>query len=120
MADFAVVFKNLRKERGLTQQELADRLGTTKSTISMYERGERRPGLDIAEAITDFFGVDLSYLIGTTDKVTKLTGTHEDEVAAAEGGAMVLLSAEERALIKAYRLASADTRSAARAVLGVD
>lgn len=54
MADFAVVFKNLRKERGLTQQELADRLGTTKSTISMYERGERRPGLDIAEAITDF------------------------------------------------------------------
>ncbi len=119
MADFAVIFKSLRKEKGLTQQELADRLGTTKSTISMYERGERRPNFEIAEAITDFFGVDLSYLIGSTDKVTKLTGTHEDDIAASEGGAAVLLSAEERALVKAYRLASADTRSAARAVLGV-
>lgn len=120
MADFAVVFKNLRKEKGLTQQELADRLGTTKSTISMYERGERRPNFEIAEAITDFFGVDLSYLIGTSDKVTKLTGTHADDEAAGQGGAMTLLSAEERALIKAYRLASADTRAAARAVLRVD
>lgn len=120
MAEFAVIFKNLRKERGLTQQELADRLGTTKSTISMYERGERRPSFEIAEAITDFFGVDLSYLIGTTDKVTKLTGTNADDEATEQGGAATLLSADERALIRAYRLASSDTRAAARAVLGVD
>ena len=120
MADFAVIFKNLRKERGLTQQELADRLGTTKSTISMYERGERRPNFEIAEAITDFFGVDLSYLIGTSDRVTKLTGTHKDDDTADQGGAAVLLSAEERDLIRAYRLASADTRAAARAVLRIE
>lgn len=115
MAEFATIIKNLRKEKGLTQQELADRLGVAKSTISMYESGERRPNFQIAEAITDLFGVDLSYLIGSTDKVSRLTGTHEDE----NSGVCVALTAEEREIIRAYRLARVDTRAAVRAVLGV-
>ena len=56
MSDFARIFKGLRVDRGLTQQELADRLGITKSTVSMYERGNRTPNFEISEQITDFFG----------------------------------------------------------------
>ena len=33
----------------------------------MYERGEREPGLDMLEAIADFFNVDLDYLLGKSD-----------------------------------------------------
>lgn len=43
------VLKNARAEAGLTQQQLADRLGKPQSFVAKYERGERR--LDIIELI---------------------------------------------------------------------
>ena len=119
MAEFAKIFKQLRLERELSQSRLADQLGISKSAVSMYERGERTPDLELLERMADFFDVDLTYMVGTEKKITKLTGTHEDDEAADKGGALTMLSAEERAVIKAYRLASTDTRAAARAVLGV-
>ncbi|MDD5852588.1 MAG: helix-turn-helix transcriptional regulator [Lachnospiraceae bacterium] len=119
MADFNNTLRSMRKDAGLSQQELGDRLGISKSAVSMYERGERTPDLELLERIADFFDVDLTYMVGSEKKITKLTGTEADDEAADQGGALTLLSAEERAVIKAYRLASADTRAAARAVLGV-
>ena len=64
MAKFADILKTLRIEKGLTQQELADALHYTKSRISMYERGEREPNLDVMETIADYFNVDLDFLYG--------------------------------------------------------
>ena len=64
MNKFGCVLKGLRTENKLTQQELADKLGISFSTISMYERGEREPGLEILEAIADYFNVDMNYLLG--------------------------------------------------------
>lgn len=119
MADFNNTLRSLRQQAELSQQELGDRLGISKSAVSMYERGERTPDLELLERMADFFDVDLTYMVGTEKKITKLTGTHEDDEAADKGGALTMLSAEERAVIKAYRLASTDTRAAARAVLGV-
>lgn len=66
MSKFSERFKELRSSRKLSQQELADRLGTSKSSINMYERGEREPGLEMLENIADFFNVDMDYLIGKT------------------------------------------------------
>jgi repressor LexA len=54
----------LRKEKGMTQAELASQLGISKSSINMYERGEREPGLEMMEAISDYFNVDMDYLYG--------------------------------------------------------
>lgn len=56
--------RSLRNSRGLSQQKLADLLGVSKSSINMYERGEREPGLDLIESMADFFNVDLNYLLG--------------------------------------------------------
>ena len=67
MSGFSDRFKELRKEHRLTQQGLADRLGTSKSSVNMYERGEREPGIQTLEAIADFFNVDMDYLIGKSD-----------------------------------------------------
>ena len=72
MADFANVLKLLRLEKSLSQQELADRLGISKSSISMYERGERNPDFETLELIADFFNVDVDYLLGRTMKTTKI------------------------------------------------
>jgi transcriptional regulator with XRE-family HTH domain len=59
--------KELRKKSGLSQSELAQKIGISKSSINMYERGEREPGLEVLEAIADFFNVDMNYLLGTSD-----------------------------------------------------
>ena len=54
MSKFHLRIKELRISRKLSQQELADCLKISKSSINMYERGEREPGLDLLEAIADF------------------------------------------------------------------
>ena len=72
MSMFAQRLKLLRNEADLSQQELAKQLKcVSKSSINMYERGEREPGLETTEAIADFFNVDIDYLYGRTDKKNK-------------------------------------------------
>lgn len=68
MPKFSDRFKQLRTERRLSQQNLADQLGISKSSVNMYERGEREPGLEAIEAIADFFNVDVDYLMGRSDR----------------------------------------------------
>ena len=53
---FAQRLKELRKERGLTQQELADRLGLKRAALGAYEEGRAEPRLINVVAIADFFG----------------------------------------------------------------
>ncbi|WP_368200609.1 helix-turn-helix domain-containing protein [Agathobacter rectalis] len=72
MAQFDRILKLLRTEKEMSQQELADALGISKSSINMYERGERQPNFEVLEAIADFFNVDIDYLLGRTTKTTKV------------------------------------------------
>ena len=72
MAQFDKILKLLRNERQLSQQELADALGISKSYINMYERGERQPNFEVLETIADYFNVDIDYLLGRTSKTTKV------------------------------------------------
>ena len=64
MADFASMLKYLRERENLSQRDLAEKLGISKSTISMYETGNRQPNFEDEEAIADFFNVDLNTLRG--------------------------------------------------------
>lgn len=67
MAKFSDRFKLLRAEHDLSQQNLADQLGLSKSSVNMYERGEREPGIETLETIADYFNVDMDYLLGKSD-----------------------------------------------------
>lgn len=49
----------LRTERGLSQEKLAKSLFLTQRYISMLERGERKPSIDIAESIAAFYGTTI-------------------------------------------------------------
>ena len=53
--------KILRKTRGLTQQQLADKLGIQRATISNYEIGRRSPHLKELEKIANELGVTMEY-----------------------------------------------------------
>lgn len=64
MAKFAAIIKNLRIERGITQEQLASLLKVSRSTIGMYETGSREPDFETLEAIADIFNVDMDYLMG--------------------------------------------------------
>lgn len=56
--------KELRKEYGITQSELAKNLNVSRSSIAMYENGDRIPSYETLEAISDFFNVSILYLLG--------------------------------------------------------
>ena len=64
MKIYAERIKSLRKERGLSQDQLAAMLGVSRSAVGMYETGKREPDFEICEAIADIFNVDMDYLIG--------------------------------------------------------
>ena len=67
MATFAERLRSLRREAGWSQQRLADELKLSKSSVNMYERGEREPSFETMETIADLFNVDMNYLYGRTD-----------------------------------------------------
>lgn len=67
MSNFNHRLRQLRQEKGISQQELADEIGLSKSSINMYERGEREPGIDTIKQISVIFNVDVDYLLGKTD-----------------------------------------------------
>lgn len=53
--------KNLRKSQKITQQDFADKIGVSRSTLSCYEIGQRTPSLKTLQHIADMFGVGLDY-----------------------------------------------------------
>lgn len=65
--------KTLRKGRKLTQQELADKLGITRCTVSNYEVGRRSPHISELKRLADFYGVGLDYFgVTSTDEAFDL------------------------------------------------
>lgn len=67
---FGQRLKELRIEKGLTQEELAMRVGTSKPVISRYESMERTPKVTMAFRLSEALDVGLPYLLGETDDRT--------------------------------------------------
>lgn len=64
--------KILRKTRGLTQEQLADKLNIKRATISNYEIGRRSPHIKELEDIAEALGVNLAYFGFGGNEVTDL------------------------------------------------
>lgn len=54
----------IRKQRGLSQYELADALGFSRGQIGNYEQGTRRPDPTTLQQIADYLHVSVDYLLG--------------------------------------------------------
>ena len=68
--DFGLRLQKLRKNRGMTQAELADRLGVSKGTIFRYERNLQDPSLQTAIRLAVLLRTSLDYLTGIDDAYT--------------------------------------------------
>ena len=77
---FGIRLKHLRTQDGLTQQDLADALGISKSTISMYENGNREPDFETLENIADYFNIDMATLFLSTSTSLPSPDIAEDTI----------------------------------------
>lgn len=68
--DFGTRLKHLRKQAGLTQQQLAAQLGITKSVVSFYELQERSPSPEVLIKLAAIFHVSADYLLGLDTRET--------------------------------------------------
>lgn len=62
--DFDNRLKQIRVDAGMTQKQLAERIGVAKSVISYYEQGERFPSYDVLIKIARTFHVTTDFLLG--------------------------------------------------------
>ena len=63
MAKINETLRQLRQERGLTQEEVAERVGLTRQAVSGYEAGRTQPGLDILQRLAEIYQVELTDII---------------------------------------------------------
>ena len=108
-AKFAKAIHERRKELGLTQEELAERVGTTKQVVSKYENGQRSPKVVMANAFADALETTLDELLGVekenNDDLTDAVVIKDPQIRAVSG-AMENLSAEQKDQIVAIVLAA--------------
>lgn len=79
MGNFNEMLKYLRSREKMSQADLAEKLGISKSTIGMYELGKREPDFETLESIADLFNVDMNFLLGKPGSEVSSGITTKDE-----------------------------------------
>ena len=86
---FPTRLRDLRKEKGVSQQECADTIGVVKSTLGLWENGDTLPDARSLAQMAEYYGVSADYLLGLSDvkspdvsiqKMCELTGLSEQTV----------------------------------------
>lgn len=106
MGKFYERFKQLREEKGYSQQMLADKLRISRSTVGMYESGLREPNFELLEEIADFFNVDMDYLVGKSTIKRKIPVLQKDGIQKESPA----LTAEEKEFLNLFETASQEAR----------
>ncbi len=77
-ADFPRILTLLRKEKGISQKEVAAKLGISQALLSHYEKGIRECGLDFLVRCAAFYDVSTDYLLGISPERSGSTIAVED------------------------------------------
>lgn len=88
--DFGLRLKNLRLDRGLTQQSFADKIGVSTITVRNWERGKKKPNMDAIISIAEALRISADMLLDITSSK-------------AQPQKPVILSPGEKSLLKLYR-----------------
>ncbi|MBR1983427.1 MAG: helix-turn-helix transcriptional regulator [Clostridia bacterium] len=85
--------RELRKEKGLSQSQVATFLGCNQTAIGKYERGQLEPNFFALKKLADYFECSVDYLIGREDDlgIVKIVDSNNS------------LNAKERELVDNYR-----------------
>ena len=85
LATFGQRLKQLRtKKDNMSLEFLAEKIETTKATLSRYENGKRIPNIDFAKKIAAFFGVTTDFLYGLTDDEKGKVSEYDDIIGFAD------------------------------------
>lgn len=66
--------KELRKQKGKSQEEVANELNISRAAYSSYENGTREPSNEVLLKIADYYRVSTDYLLGRTDSPVEVIG----------------------------------------------
>ena len=105
---FAEHSRYLRKEKGLSQVELAKALNVSKACVSMIEIGKNEPTAITLIKYADFFECSIDYLLGRSDDFGNVTIVGQTERP---------LTREERAVVELFRKLPEDLKKRATAYL---
>ena len=90
------IIRELRREMECTQNRLADILGVTQDSISLWETDKRIPDTQYIVAMANFFDVTTDYLLGLSDDVSGVKFGNE-------GKKKEWLTEDERKVLALYR-----------------
>ncbi len=79
MSDFSARVVRLRKERKLTQKEMAEALELSRQTVSNWEKGKIEPNIGVLSKIAAYFGVSTDFLLGHETYTTQYEGKYRQE-----------------------------------------
>lgn len=105
--------RELRREMDCTQDTLADILGVTQDSISLWEHDKRIPDTQYIVAMANFFDVTTDFLLGISDDCTGVKFGHEGRVHA-------WLTPEEDKILTDYRKNKMETRRKQLDILVID
>lgn len=79
---FGERLRTLRMDKGFSLQQLAGRIGVSKSMVSFYESGERLPSYDVLFEICKVLDTSVEYMLygGENHRLIDVTGLAEDEI----------------------------------------
>ena len=72
--------KELRKEKNITQEQLAEEMGVSRRTVSRWETGSNMPDMDVLIDISDFYEVDLREILDGERKSEQMDKEMKDTV----------------------------------------
>ena len=100
--------KELRKQRNLTQKDLAKILGVYPQSVGYYENNINKPDPDMLIKIADYFQVSVDYLLGREDDLGNIS---------ISGSPALELTADERELVDTFRAIPDNTKGVALTML---
>ena len=75
---FANRLKEIRKEKNMTQVQLAEALGVSKGTVAMWEIGKRQPNFETLNALSDIFDKRIDYILGYSNDSSSVKMTESE------------------------------------------
>lgn len=96
--------KKLRRDKGITQKQLAGVLGVSQQSVNKYENHNVEPDLTTIMKMADYFGTSVDYLIGYADSETENATLHT-------------VNEEEAHLLRSFRILSNSQRAAVSAII---
>ena len=85
--------KSLREEKHISQQKLAEEIGTNQQNIHRYEHGFYEPDIQTLKLLANFFNTSIDYLVGNANVRHKIEAVEKFD-----------LNEDEAALMEKYRL----------------